>query len=606
MTDVAHDILGFIPESEKTSLGPISRTIPALTGAHYYPGYKDQLVRVLFLEAAYKGGPTFKEAVDRKGQPIFVKHERESETRYRRRQRLTNYRNYLGPIVDAYANYIMTSAPVRSKRDAFAEWCKNVDRQGRSLHDFMKHVLSKVVLIGRHWVGVDIPRAADGAVLTVQNDDRLPYLTSVSHGNVVDFEIDRTGKPTRLVIHHEIYSKKGFAAEGELRHEYHEWTAETLTVWRPVQKTGGKQDVGIVTGMPSTDGRVVSVPKPGYTLAPATPIAHGYGEVPFRCMSLFDGKGICEDIAEANKTILNLVGLLYEELYNQTFTQTYISGVSGDEADDVKFGTQTVIFLPNPEAGVHTAGANPEQARSIINALFNEVKEIHRMAHMEQSGEPLQKRVAEAASKKEKDSETMDQVLEVLAETLERFERDILTIVASFKTKAVTAEDTNVKYSRVFDTKTLREKISLIVELDKAPFMPPQIPKGMARMILEEVLEDGDDATEAIEWLEKATDSVSSQGMSALNLKAKVGVMGPVEFYKALIDPTKSDEEIRAALRQIKADREEFAPEQEEEVPNPGGPQSSSSGKPQGRPEKQPTPEDQRKKTEKQQAANQA
>ncbi len=599
--DTAHNILGFVPESEKGSIGPISARIPALTGAHYYPGYKDQLSRVLFLEACYKGGPAFKHAVDRSGEPVFVKHERESEVRYQRRKRLTTYRNYVGPIVDSFANYVMSTPPQRSKRKEFVKWTKNVDRRGSSLHAFMKNVLIKATLIGRHWVGVDLPRAEDGTVRTIANDTRTPYLVSVSHANIVDFELDREGQVTRIVIHHEVYKKSGFAQPAEIRHEYHEWNSKTVTIWKPAQ-TKSADDVmeaGVVTGMPSTDGKAITIPKPGFTLVPQKAIEHGYDKVPFFCVETFSGKGVAEDIAEANKTVLNLVGLLYEELYNNTFSQTYISGIGSNDADDVKFGTQTIIFLPSTEAKVHTTGAEPEQARSIMNALFNEVKEIHRMAHMEQSGEPLQKRVAEAASKKEKDSESMDQVLESMAEAMEIVERCVLSMVASFKTPHVNDKDIHVKYSRVFDTKTLREKISLLVDLDKAPYVPAEVVKGVTRMIIEEVLEEGPEAEKTIANLKGMTDSTSPQGLATLNFKVKCGIVGPVEVYK-IFNPSVSDEEARKALTKIREDRETFAVEHVEEE------STNSSDKPSGRPEKQPTPEERRKAKEQQQAANQA
>lgn len=599
MGDPAHDILGYVPVSESGSLGPVSNHLPTVTGAHYYPGYKQELARCRFLDASYRGGPSFKEGTDRQGQPIFVKHEKESDERYARRKRLTTYRNYVGPIVNSYANYVMTTTPVRSKSQAFVAWSTNVDRKQRSLHAFMKHVLTRAILIGRHWVGVDLPRAKDGEILTLANDTRAPYLVSVGHDNIVDFDVDGQGVPTRLVIHHEVYKKEAFDKPGVLQHEYHEWTADKLVIWRPVKSKDGTAGQGLVVNMPSNDGSYRVENQAGYKLERVATVSHGIGQVPFRCLELFQGRGIAEDIAEANKTVLNLVGLLYEELYNNTFSQVYISGISSDESDDVKFGTQTVIFLPNPEARVHSAGANPEQARSIINALFNEVKEIHRMAHMEQSGEPLQKRVAEAASKKEKDSESMDQVLEDMAEALEFFENEILKVAASFKTTHIAEGDATTKYSRIFDTKTLREKISLLVEVDKAPFLPPHVIKGLSRMILEEILEDGPEGAEAVKWLDNMTESTSPQGLATLNLKFKAGVVGPVELYTALVDPSASPEEAREALAKIKADREKFAVEQQDELTTKG---KSKSGRPKG----QPTPEDRRKATEKQQAANQA
>src|SRR5262245_9467594 len=121
-SDPAHSVLGFTPESEKTSLGPTASTAPQITGAWFYPGYKDFLARALFLEAAYKGGPSFKNSVDRAGDPVFVKHEKESDTRYGRRKRVTTYRNYVGPIIDQYGAYIGSTKVVRSQREPFKAW----------------------------------------------------------------------------------------------------------------------------------------------------------------------------------------------------------------------------------------------------------------------------------------------------------------------------------------------------------------------------------------------------------------------------------------------------------------------------------------------------
>lgn len=590
-SDPAHTILGFTPESERTSLGPAAVSAPDISGAYFYPGYKSDLTKYTFLEASYKGGPSFKEGYDRAGKAIFIRHEREAETRYQRRRSMTTYRNYVGPIVDQYAAYVGSSKAVRSKQKAFVEWAKNCDTAGTTLQDFMTHCGTKGLLLGRWWVGVDMPRAPDGARTAADDEGRKPYLMHVHPSNVVDFALDALGRVTRLVIHHEKYVKASFGSPGEIHHEFHEWTAESMTVYR----ARPAQPQAVQTG----SGQQMDKATPSYRVEAGSPVKHGYGRVPFATLEILEGKGLAEDIAESNKTVLNLQGLLYEELYNCTFSQVWISGAEDDEKENMKAGTSTMWFLANPEAKVHTAGANAEQAQSIMNALFMEVKEIHRQAHLEQSGEPLQKRVAEAASKLEKSHESMDQILEHAADRLQRLENELLEIAASFNTAHVKAGDAITIWPKVFDTKSLREKIALAIELDQVPFLPRAAKKGLARQITEEILESGEDASDADREIKDAQHSRSAAEVQIAKLLFDAGASGPVQLYVQFVDPHATPEQARTELEKISTDREKFSPAAQEEG------STDPSKKPPNRPEKQPTPEETRKADEKQQAANQ-
>jgi hypothetical protein len=602
--DPAHTILGFVPASEVNSLGPAATTQALVLGVYFYPGYKEDLAKYSFLEAAFKGGPRFKEGTDRNGDKIFIQHERESDVRYKRRRAMTTYRNYVGPIINQYATYVGGVKVVRSDRPAFVEWMKNCDGAGTHIQDFMTHALRKAALLGCWWVGADLPRLArpDGTPVSAAEDKRMPYLVSVHPANVVDFAITPNGLVTRLVVHHEVYHKAGFSSPGEIEHQYHEWTDKTVTIWRPEKDTGGSQAGN--SGLRSTQtatGEPIVLGSPGYKLVKGEERVHGYGKVPFRRLEILEGKGFAEDIAESNKTVLNLVGLLYEELYNNTFSQTWISGADEEEQKGVTTGTSTVMFLSNPEAKVHTSGANAEQAASIINALYMEVKEIHRMAFMEQSGEPLQKRVAEAASKLEKSHESMDQILEDMADAAQRCENAVLELLAGFKTASVTMEDVKSVWPKIFDTKNLREKIALAIELDNVPFCPTGVKRAMARKISADVVEGiGEDATEATKELEAAVGGRTAADVQIAKLLYEAGAIGPVELYTQFRDPTCTPEKARKILEGVAEDREKFAPsDTQAESTDP-------TARPTGRPEKQPTPEEQRKKEEKQQAANQA
>lgn len=514
----------------------------------------------------------------------------------------------MGPIVDQYATYVGGTKVSRSDRAPFKEWIKNCDGANTHIQDAMTHAMRKGCLLGKWWVGADLPKATprpDGTPLTVADDTRQPYLVNVHPANVVDFAMDGNGNATRLVIHHEVYEKPGFASKGVLRHEFHEWTAQNVTIWR--SKTGSDASGVGASSEQASSGGSLTVVSPGYAIEKAQTIDHGFGMVPFALLEILEGKGIVEDVAEANKTVLNLVGLLYEELYNNTFSQTWISGADDDEQGDVKTGTSTIFFLSNPEAKVHSAGANPEQAASIINALFMEVKEIHRMAHMEQSGEPLQKRVAEAASKVEKSHESMDQLLEHIADQTQRFENRILQILAALKMPQVTKEDAISVWPKVFDTKTLREKIALAIELDGVPFAPLAAKKSLARQISMDILEDtAKDTTDANKELNAATVARSPGEVQIAKLLFEAGALGPVELYIQFRDPSATPEEARKILEQISKDREEYASTAMQQSNAAAEADAMDpSKKPPHRPEKQPSPTEQRDALEKQQAANQ-
>jgi hypothetical protein len=121
------------------------------------------------------------------------------------------------------------------------------------------------------------------------------------------------------------------------------------------------------------------------------------------------------------------------------------------------------------------------------------------------------------------------------------------------------------------------------------------------KQIASELIEDDKGVAEAGKELDSMDRARTATEVGITNAGLASGGMGPVQFYKIFVDSTKTDEEIRKILDEIKKDILKYTP-----VTAPKVAVGADPKKPASRPEKQPTPEEVRVALAKQQAANQA
>lgn len=315
----------------------------------YHPNYAESCTAFKFYESSFEGGPKYKHCNDADGLPVFIDHENESSGNVAKRKRLSTYLNYCQSVVIKYNNFVYVNPTKRDITNArFSQWCKDVDLVGSNLHDFMKRCSLWAQVLGRYYVIADTTKASS-------NQTQAQAAAAGNRMFLVDIH------PSRVVN----WSKVGQATTEVLVHfpdlmQVRLYTATTVQV----------ADV-------NSEGKVVSI---------YAPVEHGFGFLPVVEVTAREGcLSQLRDIAEVNKSLFNLNSLLMEELYKQTFTTAFVSGVTGpNDMTGVNIGSRKFIVVkPNDQSAqfrVDRMSADVSQAASIASQIEANVNEIYRLA----------------------------------------------------------------------------------------------------------------------------------------------------------------------------------------------------------------------------------
>ena len=304
-----------------------------------------------FWTASFKGGPCYKNAKDCDGEDVFIPHEAESDAGIKRRKRLATYRNYCRPIVSKYNNFIF-STPIKRDKESkqFETWAEDVDTLGTTLHNFVKDVFLKAQYLGRWWVLAESSKTED--VLTEaqakEAGSRL-FLIGLHPARVINWvKIDQAYTEALVWFREENLARL--------------YTADAVRV----------------IGLDETDTeKVVSI---------GPPIDHDWGRLPLeRFQALEDEQSQIADIAEINKALFNSDALLREEQNRQTFTQWFMSGaeISDEDINSQTLGGRKILTLNQPDVKFQNLTADPSQAEQIRDTIRDDIKEVFRLAGLQ-------------------------------------------------------------------------------------------------------------------------------------------------------------------------------------------------------------------------------
>ncbi len=158
----------------------------------------------------------------------LVRHDRESDTSYRKRQEMAYYLNHTGPIVNASVDPIFKDDIKReyANSDLFAAFYENVDGRHSSLQDFIRRNAYMAKLFGALYIIVDnAAEVFDDDIINVQ-EGRYPFLRAVYPSDVVEWEFDEVGHLAKFAFHvRQKNSEKGVDIKK------HVWTNETFAIY---------------------------------------------------------------------------------------------------------------------------------------------------------------------------------------------------------------------------------------------------------------------------------------------------------------------------------------------------------------------------------------
>ena len=178
----------------------VRRTVVSASGGiEHFEQVEDsynELVQQFILGADYSGGKInrYKLLDDSyRGSGGF-----ETGDKYRMRQDLAYYINFVKPIIDSHVNPIFKSDPVRDNMsETFKLFLNDVDGNNTTLTRFMKKAAIRAKLHGVEFIVIDAPKIDESVLLTkrrIEEERLYPYLYLVSPSQVTNWARDKFGR----------------------------------------------------------------------------------------------------------------------------------------------------------------------------------------------------------------------------------------------------------------------------------------------------------------------------------------------------------------------------------------------------------------------------
>lgn len=449
-----------------------------------------------FLELSYLGSIEYKHGLDARGYRLLIEHENEiapfgtgpdgsapdlqnrpdadatQSNRYARRQRIAIYENHVAPIIEKYIGYIIRTAPKRSK-------AVEAELQRLKLVDKMTAVLRSALTLTQYFPGWDAAtrQAGDGALVTEAIAKSLdpvnalkPYLISIDPRRVLDVDYDVDGNIIRFCYEEETRAKPSIVSKSESKYIYKEWFPTHWVAWEPVlNPTPGAENAAEIM---KRDGRLV--PTNGMKVRVKDAALHSFGRVPFVNL---EPRFPTETLCDLNRALFNLTSLLFEELYNNTFTQFYILGARASDVKGSQRGTGNTMVIESPAAKIGTFGAVDGQAQAIREAIADVREQIYAVASMNESAT---KNVAESAEKKKRDLEALYTMLLSIVRTTETCENKLLV---GMGLADWADEDSLTRYPDKLDIASVEDLLVEIAALKGVPFAPTSLKRSLTKQL---------------------------------------------------------------------------------------------------------------------------
>ena len=354
---------------DAASLAPGSKVEPP-------DAYKLDQARRAYWRLSYRGGVDYRDGTDTDGQEMLIRFESETPEGYDRRRKTTTPRNYCGPILRRYNDFVFRREPVvpNEAGDWYDVFLDDCDGHGTTLKDFFR----KLLLVG-------------------QVEREAYFLCDSSSGTQARSRLDAMVSGTRPVLRRVMADSvwaAEFAGKSVLAASVLMERDDGETVLRQYDATM-RQDVVIRKDARSLQWIVVAVDEP-------TP--HGYPVCPLMALRpTFDDLGSgatqsqCGPIADAQRAVFNLLGLISEELYQNTYTQWIFHGVRAEDIKDgtARMGAKRILCMPDPQSSTTRIGSDVAQADSLRKQLADEEANIYRMAGIS-AADPTQTQAPES------------------------------------------------------------------------------------------------------------------------------------------------------------------------------------------------------------------
>lgn len=323
-----------------------------------------------FHRLAYEGGSEY---LDR----YLSRHPKEDSADWARRRERAVYPNLTRHQVSVYAAQLYRAAVQRSVAEAdgvadaprakevLSSLWADVNLNGDAADVFMRELAERLQVYGAMAVVVDRTRAPEGVVATSRAQEAelglRPYFRAYDPLDVLDWAQDERGALRWILLRHKAADNREplteLAAEPV---EYIVWTREVARRY---------------TYTPARDEK----DEPSLTLTSET--LHGLGVVPveFVFWGTRDGTDLAgqspiEDLAPMNRRLTNLISLVDEQIFAQTFNILVVGPDTYDKIASLNFSVHGVMLQGENDPAPFYLGPSSEQIAAISDEVNNTVR----------------------------------------------------------------------------------------------------------------------------------------------------------------------------------------------------------------------------------------
>lgn len=423
-----------------------------------------------FYLSAYEGGPDFA-----CGENIF-KHIRENQEDFNDRVKRLHNINYCEPIIDFYTNFIFTESIERNggkNADWYNTFCKDVNRRGDSVDDFMRDVSDDMQIFGMSYILVDAPQAPTKEMVSKADEEALgirPYWVLVKPEEITDWVVDEFG--AYLYVKRKQYTTRIDGAMNVLSVErYTEYTPEEIVV----------SEIDITTpGKPRYLGRQVLVNE--LRRVPLVVARHKRSK-----KDPYMGLSFLRDFAFNNREIMNLTSLLQEFLYRQAFNiltmQVDTNGLPQQEGSDTIIGANNILEFPKDADRPDYIYPPAEPARFIQDERSRIQQEMFRRAAQDTLNELFNGEKASGFSQAQSFSKTVP-FISSRADILETVENQLMQLTMEMMSKDW---DGKIKYKDRYELTNLTDALTQLQILVRDLQLPSEefVKQELKRMVRE-------------------------------------------------------------------------------------------------------------------------
>jgi len=142
-----------------------------------------------FIREAYLGDGGFSDG------SYIDKFPRESDDKYKERQKIAYYTNLFASKINRYIGYLYKTAPMRtSSNNLIKQIFNDVDNRGNSVDVFMSSFAKTAKSLGANLLLVDMPTDIPNNLQEQIDSRALPYFVEIEPHTVVKYKLDKFGK----------------------------------------------------------------------------------------------------------------------------------------------------------------------------------------------------------------------------------------------------------------------------------------------------------------------------------------------------------------------------------------------------------------------------